>query len=409
MVVFPSPSAALDAAVAMQRELDRRNQSAEEQLSVRVGISLGESTYEDGDYFGVPVIEATRLCAQARGAQILTTETVRVIAARGQHDFRSLGPLELKGLAEPVPACELEWEPLDPSDYAMPLPPRLRGLPPIGYVGRIAEHERLERLLDDARGGDRQVVLLSGEPGIGKTRLCTNVAIEARGSGVLVLYGRCDEDVGAPYAPWVEALGHYVEHAPQDVLEAHADRHGGDLARLVPSVSRRVENLPPPRDSDPETERYMWWGAVTDLIEEASREQPVVLILDDLHAADKETVSLLMWLASSGAAMRLLLLATYRETDITRRHPLSELLAGLRREPGVTRIQLTGLGRGDIVALMEAAAGHRMDEPGSSSPARSCERPTATRSSSGSCSATSWSPGRSTRARAAAGCCALVG
>ena len=364
MVVFSSPSGALDAAASMQQRMEQRNRRSKEQLGVRIGIGLGEATSEGGDYYGVPVIEAARLCALARGGQIIATETTRMMAGRGQRRFNSLGALELRGLSDPVPSCELVWEPLDASADAMPLPARLRDVPPIGYVGRVAQRRQLEGLAEAAREGERRVALLSGEPGIGKTRLCTNIALEAFGSGATVLYGRCEEDVAVPYGAWVEALQHYVKHAPLDVLQAHVDRHGGELARLVPLLARVVDGLPSPRESDPETERYMLWGAVADLLEEACRDQPLVLILDDLHWADKQTLSLLTRVVSAGAGTRLLILGAYRDSDLTRGHPLTEVLASLRREHGVSRLQLSGLQGPDIVALMEAAAGHQLDATG---------------------------------------------
>jgi class 3 adenylate cyclase/tetratricopeptide (TPR) repeat protein len=364
MFAFPSPSAALDAATRMQQALDRRNRDAEEPLSVRMGLSMGEVTLLEGDYYGASVIEAARLCALARGGQILVTEVMRMMAGRGEHRFKSVGALELKGLPEAVPTCELEWEPLGAPEHAIPLPPRLRSVPPVGFVGRVSERAQLECLLERAGSGERGVALVSGEPGIGKTRLCANLVINAHGTGVTVLYGRGEEDVGAPYGPWIEALGHYVEHAPEGVLKAHTDRHGGELARLVPNLARRVDGLPTPRDSDPETERYLLWAAATDLLEEASRDVPVALLLDDLHWADKQTLSLLLRVASSPVAARLLVLGTYRDSDLTRRHPLAELLAALRREQGATRIQLAGLEEPEVVALMEAAAGHELDRTG---------------------------------------------
>jgi class 3 adenylate cyclase/tetratricopeptide (TPR) repeat protein len=364
MFAFSSPSTALDAATKMQQELDRRNRDAEEPLSVRMGLSMGEVTLLEGDYYGPSVIEAARLCALARGGQILVTEIMRMMAGRGEYRFKPVGALELKGLVEPVPTCELEWEPLGAAELAIPLPPRLRSVPPVGFVGRVSERAQLEGLLERARSGERGVALVSGEPGIGKTRLCANLVINAHGTGTTVLYGRAEEDVAAPYGPWIEALRHYVEHAPEAVLKAHADRHGGELVRLAPNLARRVDGLPRPRDSDPETERYLLWAAVTDLLEEASSDVPMALLLDDLHWADKQTLSLLLRVASSAVAARLLILGTYRDSDLTRRHPLTELLAALRREPGTMRIQLTGLEGPEIVALMEAAAGHELDRTG---------------------------------------------
>ncbi len=364
MVVFTSAAAAVECAVGMQQRIEHRNRRAEDQLGVRIGISLGDADCEEDDYFGPPVVESARLCNAAAGGQILTVELVRMmVGGRGTHSFSPVGALELKGLPEPVAALEVEWEPAGAEANPIPLPPRLRQMPPVGYVGRVAERDRLSALWADARGGGVRLALLAGEPGIGKTRLATHLAIEAHGEGATVLYGCSQEDLRVPYQPWVEAVRHYVETGPEARLDGHVERHGGELTRLVPELTRRVEGVPEPRDTDPETERYLQYGAVADLLEAASSDDPVIVILDDLHWSDKPTLSLLRHVLS-GSLGRVLVIGTYRDSDITSSHPLSELLADLRREEGVERLSLSGLQQDDVVELTEAAAGHDMDEIG---------------------------------------------
>ena len=196
MVVFGSCSAAVGCGVEMQQRIEHRNRKAEEQFSVRIGISMGEADVEDGDYFGPPVVEASRLCSAAAGGQILCGDLVRATARDG-HGFRPVGPLDLKGLPDPFSTHEVEWQPAADSVHALPLPPRLREVPPVGYVGRDVEREGLAFLFDQAREGARRVALISGEPGIGKTRLATQLAVHGHGDGATVLYGRCDEDRAA--------------------------------------------------------------------------------------------------------------------------------------------------------------------------------------------------------------------
>jgi class 3 adenylate cyclase/tetratricopeptide (TPR) repeat protein len=363
MVVFSSASQALECAARMQQAVEARNRRAQERLEVRIGLSLGEATVRDGDYFGEPVIESSRLCAQAEGGQIVVNALVRQLGgAREGHSFRSLGGLELKGISEPVHAFELQWKPA--ASVGIALPERLRELPPTGYVGRVAECARLQELSAKAREGSLRLALICGEAGVGKTRLSTHLALEAHGQGTTVLYGRCDEDLGVPYQPWVQALRHFVAEAPRAVLRAHVERHGGDLARLVPGLGERVPDLPSPRQSDPETERYLLYAATAGLLETAGEQEPIVLILDDLHWADGPTLSLLRHVITAGASMRVLVIGTYRDSDLSSEHPLTALLADLHREQGVERLKLTGLETGDVVALMEAAAGHEMDQAG---------------------------------------------
>jgi tetratricopeptide (TPR) repeat protein len=363
MVVFASTSQALTCAVEMQQAVEARNRRSEEQLCVRIGVSLGETTVEDGDYFGEPVVESSRLCAQAQGGQIVVNAHARHIGgAREGHSFHSLGGLELKGLSEPVQAFELEWEPVLTTGIA--LPERLRELPATGYVGRVAERARLTELWEEACEGSLRLALISGEAGVGKTRLSTHLALLAHGLGATVLYGRCDEDLGVPYQPWVQALGHFVKEAPRPILDAHVERHGGDLARLIPALGDRVPELASPRQSDPETERYLLYAAAAGLLEGAGEQEPLLLILDDLQWADGPTLSLLRHVVTSGASMRVMVVGTYRDSDLSRDHPLTSLLADLHREQGGERLKLTGLQAEDVVALMESAAGHEMDEDG---------------------------------------------
>jgi class 3 adenylate cyclase/tetratricopeptide (TPR) repeat protein len=363
MVVFASAAQALACAVAMQQALQARNRRATEPLGVRIGVSLGDTTVEDGDHFGEPVVQAARLCAAADGGQVLISDLVRQIGgARDGHDLRSLGGLQLKGISAPVQTFELRWAPAEGA--AIALPQRLCELPPTGYVGREAERAQLEELWGHAREGSLRLALISGEAGVGKTRLSTHLALAAHGQGATVLYGRCDEDLGVPYQPWVQALRHLVAQAPQPLLRAHVERHGGDLERLVGTLSERVPDLPSPRQSDPETERYLLYGAAVGLLEGAGEQEPVVLIVDDLHWADTPTLSLLRHVVTTGASMPVLVLGTYRDSDLSREHPLAALLADLHREHGVRRLKLAGLETEDVVALMQATVGHDLDGDG---------------------------------------------
>ena len=365
MVTFGSASSAVACAVAMQQRMELRNRSAPEQLSIRIGIAHGEADHDEDDWFGPPVVEASRLCNRAEGGQILVGQLARMMAgSRHGSDFTPVGALDLKGLPEPVEAFEATWEPAGVAASAIPLPGRLRGVPPLGYVGRTEERERIASLWAAARDGARRTVLISGEAGIGKTRLATHSALEIHGQGATVLHGYCEEDLNAPYGAWIHALKHLVEHAPERVLTEHAEQHGGELGRLVPALRRRVPDLRDPTETDSETERYLLFGAVAGLLEAAAADQPVVLLLDDLHWADVPTLALLKHVVSGSAGWPVLVVGTYRDSDLSREHPLTATLADLRRVEGVERVALEGLSIHEVAGLMEAAAGHEMDDTG---------------------------------------------
>jgi class 3 adenylate cyclase/tetratricopeptide (TPR) repeat protein len=370
MVVFPVASAALSCAVAMQQAVHRDNAKEERHLGLRVALSAGEATNEDDDYFGEPVVEAARLCARAEGGQILVADVVRAMAGRrSPHAFTSLGELELKGLPEPIETLAVGWDPLTQeeatSSGGIPLPARLAHRPGVGVVGREDELASLSASAKRVTSGQgSEVVLIAGEPGQGKTTLVSEIARRAHEDGMIVLLGRCDEEVGSPYRPFHEALTHYVGHAEEDLLRTHVSAHGGELARLVPALQQRLGALPKPQSTDPDTERYLLYAAAVGLLELASVQTPVLLVLDDLHWVDKPSLQLLRHIVANTSAARLLIFGTYRDAELSASHPLTEALGGLLREPGVSSLHLKGLDDTGVMAFMEEAAGHGLDDAG---------------------------------------------
>jgi DNA-binding SARP family transcriptional activator/tetratricopeptide (TPR) repeat protein len=242
---------------------------------------------------------------------------------------------------------------------AVPLPPFLTEIGRI-FVGRDAELERLRRLWTEASAGGLRVVLLAGEPGVGKTRLAAELAARLHDQGATVLAGRCDEDLGVPYQPFVEALRHVIAHTPAEDLSRRLGRYAGELGRLVPELTERLPSLPPPLRSDPETERFRLFGAVAAWLAATSAEAPLLLVLDDLQWAAKPTLLLLRHVLQSPEPMRLLAVVTYRDTELGRTPPLSELLADLRRQTRMERISLSGLAAAAVAAFLEQAAGHEL-------------------------------------------------
>jgi class 3 adenylate cyclase/tetratricopeptide (TPR) repeat protein len=358
MATFAGAADAVGAAVAAQQALDRHNGGSATALEVRIGISAGDVVFEKDDCFGTPVIEAARLCAAAQGGQILASEIVRWMARSGGTTFTPVGSLELKGLSERVPTVEVGWEPLAQS--SVPLPTFLTDIGRI-FVGRDGELERLGQLWKEAAAGQLRMALLAGEPGVGKTRLSAELARTVHEEGATVLAGRCDEDLGVPYQPFVESLRHFVDHASP--LAERLGRYAGELARLVPEVTQRVPGLPAPLRSDPEMERYRLFDAVANWLTAASSDEPVLLVLDDIQWAAKPTLLLLRHIVRAGGG-RVLLLCTYRDTELTHDHPLVELVADLRRQGGVERLSLTGLDDLGVAAFVEQMSGQTLDDAG---------------------------------------------
>jgi DNA-binding CsgD family transcriptional regulator/tetratricopeptide (TPR) repeat protein len=240
------------------------------------------------------------------------------------------------------------------------LPGSLRSTSSHPFVGREAELERLRSLLPRAAGEGRRVALLSGEPGVGKSRLVREFAVEAAGDGALVLYGACDAAVRTPYGPFVEALDRLSRVI--DLAELRAALGGsGDLTRLLPDLPALVGELPAPVEADPDTERHRLHMAVADLLAEVSRERPILLVVEDGHWADAPTLQLMRHLSRAAWNARLLLLATFRDTEADLPRELSETLADLRRDDDVVRMRLAGLSGAEVSDLVRLAAGGATD------------------------------------------------
>lgn len=359
MAVFPGASAALDAAVAMQQAAHRHNAAAGAvPVAIRTGVATGDCTEDGGDYFGEPVVQAARLCARADGGEILAHAVLRMLVPRDSHDLVDVGDLELKGLPEPVPAVRVGWDP-EGDDSAMPLPSRL-GVPHASpLVGREHELQLLRDGLKAAASGERSVVLVTGEAGLGKTRLTSAFAAEAADAGTVVLYGRCDEELAVPYLPWIESLGHYVEHADGEVLARLDEATLGQLRRLLPALAERM-----PGETPGTPDQYALVAAVSRLLCAMAARRTTLVVLDDLHWADPATLLLLRHVANTVVDARLLIVGTYRETDLTPDDPLTETSAALHRVAGVHRVPLVGLSDVEVVALVQAIAGHELDDDG---------------------------------------------
>ncbi len=239
----------------------------------------------------------------------------------------------------------------------VPLPGPLRLSPAFAFAGRTRELATLRALLPRAAGEGRRAALIAGDPGSGKSRLVRELAGEVAGEGAVVLYGDCDAVVGSPYGPYATALEHLVRHADAGTLRRHLGTTGGELTRILPELTARVGELPPPAAADADTERHRFHTAVTDLLVGLSAEAPLLVVLEDLHWADASTLQLTRHLVRSGAAARMLLVATFRDAEADVRAELAETLVDVYRTEGVTRIRLDGLSGTEIAEFVRLAAG----------------------------------------------------
>lgn len=361
--VFERPSAAASAAVELQDAIAHEPWALRQPIRVRVALHTGEVELRDGDYFGRAVNRVARLRSLAEGGQILCSGATAELVIDSLADdvvLTDLGMRQLRNLARPEHVFELRLETAErrPQPAAAETPMERPGLPavlvgPGPFVGRGRELEGLLSAWQGALTGGVRTVLIAGEPGVGKTRLAGEWSQRAYEMGAVVLYGRCDEDLGAPYQPFAEALRALVPCMGAERLRGLRGIEA--LLPLVPGLADVVPDLAPPAHADPDTERYALFDAAVALLEKASASAPVLLILDDLHWAAKPTLLLLRHLLRFGDHARVQIVGTYRSTDLDRSHPLAAMLADLHRDGTANRLNLGGLDEDDVTTYVVEA------------------------------------------------------
>jgi predicted ATPase len=166
------------------------------------------------------------------------------------------------------------------------------------FVGRQVELKKLQAKLISAAGGRGGLVLVAGEAGVGKTAMVQQFAANARAGGTTVLWGACFEgEWRPPYAPWVDALGQLAAGLNDARLQHHLGAGAPPLAQLVPQIRARLPAIPPAAALSPNEERYRLYEAMAQFLTGVAGEQPVVLILDDLHWAGRDSLEGLRYVA----------------------------------------------------------------------------------------------------------------
>ena len=316
-----SVAAAVSAAVDLQRSIDRLARSEPLLgLEVRVGLAAGEALALDDGWSGTPIVEAARLEGAARPGTILASDVVRLLLGnRGGFALRPVDPLVLKGFPEPVAACEVEWEP-DPGLPELPLPPALLVDSGWSLVDRVDE---LSTLLDAWRGvvgrGRAAVVRISGEAGIGKTRLVAELAARVQAGSFVpagaVLYGHAgaNPDGSPPLASFIDALRWWAAAAPADMLRAAVADRAEALAAVVPFLSSRLPGLV---GGGSVVDSAEVTAAVIATIEAAAGVGPHVVVVDTDEGPDHASAAVVETLGACERPLLVLVCARGGEADV---------------------------------------------------------------------------------------------
>jgi DNA-binding CsgD family transcriptional regulator len=362
---FETASAAIAAAVELQQAiLDSPT------VAPRIGLATGDVAWSDGMCTGVPLGVAADLCTRARPGEILVSNVVRWLAGSSSGvGYVNVAPIEVEGVSEPVEVFAVGWRPRNrvPQDLAaddqvsVPLPAALSSAARQRLVGRQAEWSVLSEAWSAALTGAREVVLIGGEAGAGKTRLAAEFARQCHDAGAIVLFGTCDEELALPYQPWVHALDHLLRSLPGFGRPMNSDRDLGDLLVLLPQLERLLPGLPRPEAADPETERYLLFSAVDRVLAAAAGAAPLLVMLDDVHWAGRQTLEMLRHLVRAGSAARLMIIATFRDGAADLSDPLAESLVDLQRSESVVRVRLGGLDTDGVEQFVAAALDQELD------------------------------------------------
>lgn len=402
MASFESALGALRAAAEIQASVERLDAiQGGIGIAARVGVAAGEPISHEDDLHGMAVVISSRLCSAAGSGEVLVQDLVReLVASREGVALEEPGSYELKGVPAPVRAWRLRWRELalegsvhggvaaaePPGDDAtraaadavdapvngatsalgngarpaggVPLPAILAAYAAEPLIGRDREIGVL-REATAPRAGRRAVVVL-GEPGIGKTRHAAAAAADAHARGELVVLARCPPEPVVAFEPWVRAIGELARAGDDAWREGLATAAGAELAMLVPELSAHAsvpEGVSAGEVVAAEGARYRLLHGIAAALAHGAGGAPLHVVLDDAHWCDVASAQALGHLLDSAPAAELVLVVTAREREMGRGHPVSRVLADLRRTGDVSELSLTGLDAGGLAALVAARVG----------------------------------------------------
>ncbi len=347
LAVFVSTRRAIACAIEIQRALDAFNRSRAVPLRVRIGLNTGEVTVKDDQLSGEAIHAASRVCAAASGGQILVSDVTRQLGGTiPDVSFNDTGEHDLKGFPHPWRLWDVIWirETMQVTQQC--------------FVGRENELAALRKRLTSMLDGRGGVVLVGGEPGVGKTTLVKQLLQEAEKRGALSLFGRCYESEGSiPYSPFIEMLEQALGIMPPEMIREDMGEDAAEVARMVPEIRRRFPDIPEPLELPPEQQRRYFFNAVGSFISRGAARFPLVLVMDDVHWADEATLLLIEHMAALAPDIRVLGVGTYRDVELDVSRPLAATIERLLRSRLLERVPVKRFDRDGVATMIAALAG----------------------------------------------------
>jgi class 3 adenylate cyclase/tetratricopeptide (TPR) repeat protein len=344
LVEFESALEATQCAIELQRGLSERNRrTTSPKLELRIGIHAGDVVQRDEDIYGDTVNIVSRITPTAETGGICVSGPVYE-QVRNKIDF-SFQPLEsrqLKHIDLPVSLfrIELPW-----------LSKAVGRLSP--WTGREVELDVIRQKINATQRGEGGVLVLSGEVGIGKSRLAEEAVKQAQRNGFRVLRGRAlPGELGVPYSHWADAVREFLRTAPPQQVYKMCGTYAAEIARLVPEISEVIGPAIPGLALEPEQVRFRFFQGIAQFFENLSMEAPLLLFFDELQWADPASLRLLQQAAPRLSSRRLLLLAAYTDSEVDRTGPFQDVLHALHRDHLLTRVRLARLDRSATEALV---------------------------------------------------------
>lgn len=373
---FPTVLAAVECAVDIQQNMGVRNQPLAngQKFQFRIGINLGDIIVDNEDIHGDGVNIAARLEAIAEaGGVCITADVYRQVRNKPGFEFADLGEHSVKNIEAPIqvysvargeqaeetPSFTVAPDSVSPHSTAAgdnnPLEAMLENItttvqqPPAMMVGRESEKQILSAAYEEARQGSGNIVFIRGEPGIGKSCLASSFAETVKGETAWVVYGQCHETLGSPpFWPWLQILKNL--QLTDDSLGLSPAAIFEDLAAAEIKQQGMSSSL---LSSDFGGEQFLLFSKIANVLAQYASQRTLVLVIDDLHWADKSSLLLLSHICRRLSRQAMLVIGTYRDIEITRKHPLFESLGEISRQATLRRIALKGLSAQDVSGFIE--------------------------------------------------------